>query len=567
MKRSISIFVAIVLVMSFMSFAGCSKTTKKQEGESSTAPSVTDATGTLVSGEEDDWIDEIVTKPGTFPIVNEKVSYNVMVRKHVAVEDFMTNDLTLWYEEKTNVHMDMETVPGDGWDTKLNLMFASNEYPDMIIGGITREAAVLYGSQGYFIPLNDLIKKYCPNVTQTFEEFPFIEKGVTTSDGTIYAFPGGEENYQTNLPMRMWYYKPWMEKLNAEVPTTTEEYYQYLKLIKETDLNENGKNDEIPLVGMNGGWFGEVYPFLMNAFIFCDKLTFLIPLDDGTIIMAAEQEEWKEGLHYLNKLYEEGLIYDASFSLNQLELRSLCENPDPIVGTVPFGWWGGFVIHGGPSGRFQEYDAIPPLEGPNGLKTTPHYDPHVEVDALITDKAANPEVLARWVDWFFTYEGIMTGFFGFEGEGWKKAEPGQIGIFGEPALHEVLLPFGPLQNKAWHHRLPSYITKTVRDNEAVDQSIGFLNDTYVLANIAKTKYDPVSKYAISRNIFMNPDNTMEIGEIGKTLKDLIKSYTARFITGNLDIDKDWDTYIKELNMAGKERYIEIYQEEFKFWWK
>ena len=34
---------------------------------------------------------------------------------------------------------------------------------------------------------------------------------------------------------------------------------------------------------------------------------------------------------------------------------------------------------------------------------------------------------------------------------------------------------------------------------------------------------------------------------------------ARFATGDMDLDKDWDSYLKELDNMGLEKYISISQ--------
>ena len=49
----------------------------------------------------------------------------------------------------------------------------------------------------------------------------------------------------------------------------------------------------------------------MNSFIYNDNDKYLI-VNDGKVSFAANQEGWKKGLEYMNKLYAEGLI-DPSF--------------------------------------------------------------------------------------------------------------------------------------------------------------------------------------------------------------------------------------------------------------
>ncbi|MEM7032854.1 MAG: extracellular solute-binding protein [Chloroflexota bacterium] len=116
-----------------------------------------------------------VTAPGTFPIVEEKVSLRVLMVQHPLVEDFETNEFTKWYEEKTNVHIDWELVPSSGATEKLNLVLASGDLPDVIMDFTVSPAQqTIYGTQGLFLPLNDLIEEYGVETKKMFDASPNV---------------------------------------------------------------------------------------------------------------------------------------------------------------------------------------------------------------------------------------------------------------------------------------------------------------------------------------------------------------------------------------------------------
>src|SRR5699024_7776392 len=56
------------------------------------------------------------------------------------------------------------------------------------------------------------------------------------------------------LSMRMgpkpWINEEWLDNLGMDMPETTEEFYEYLKAVKEQDPNGNGKADEVPFGGV-----------------------------------------------------------------------------------------------------------------------------------------------------------------------------------------------------------------------------------------------------------------------------------------------------------------------------
>lgn len=51
----------------------------------------------------------------------------------------------------------------------------------------------------------------------------------------------------------------------------------------------------------------------------------------------------------------------------------------------------------------------------------------------------------------------------------------------------------------------------------------------------------------------------EMADLVTSLNSLIREYIARFTTGDLDIDKDWDTFVDQVKKAGIDRAVEIAQ--------
>ena len=74
-------------------------------------------------------------------------------------------DFSLWFYkelEKTNIHIKRELVKDGDWKTRLNLMFASGNWPDIIIRGEVDVEE--YGvTQKILVPLDDYLKEYMPN--------------------------------------------------------------------------------------------------------------------------------------------------------------------------------------------------------------------------------------------------------------------------------------------------------------------------------------------------------------------------------------------------------------------
>jgi putative aldouronate transport system substrate-binding protein len=42
----------------------------------------------------------------------------------------------------------------------------------------------------------------------------------------------------------------------------------------------------------------------------------------------------------------------------------------------------------------------------------------------------------------------------------------------------------------------------------------------------------------------------------------VNQATVQFVTGDLDVDKDWDTYLQKLDSMGVQNYIDTYQKYY-----
>ena len=127
-------------------------------------------------------VDPTVNEPQqTFPLVSEPTTLRVMIPSNPSVEDFATNEFTAWMEEWTGVHIEWDVVPAATpaeRDAALNLRLASGDYPDIIMSfGIQPTVAQIYGQQGVFQPLNDLIEKNAKTDEETYKELETFTEG------------------------------------------------------------------------------------------------------------------------------------------------------------------------------------------------------------------------------------------------------------------------------------------------------------------------------------------------------------------------------------------------------
>lgn len=504
----------------------------------------------------------VVTAAGEFPITEEPTTIRIMVNARPGVENYKTNAFTKYLEEKTNVKIEWDIVPSTAAAEKLNLTFGGGNLPDVIMGfGVTNAQQMIFGSQGIIIPLNELIEKYGVETKRMFQENLQIEEAVTAPDGNIYALPMPNDCYHCSMIQKMWVYKPWLDKLGMQPPTTIDEFYDMLKAFKTQDPNGNGLADEIPMAGSPKGWETRVDRFLMNAFTY--NPSGYVYLNNGKPDVSFNKPEWKEGVEFLNKLYNEGLLDPQSLTQDESQLIQLGENPKaPLLGVIPAGFMGSFSEIGGPSGRFKEYVTLAPLKGPKGLQITPlapyeansgHY--------VITKAAKNPEVAFRLADALYNKEMTLRSLEGELGVHWDWADEGEIGINGEPAIWKRLMPFPNIQNDSWEQTAPTYRPAELR--------LGQVNDPdnpleSILYNETKNNYEPykASQDMVMPRLFFTSEQSSELSDLQKTITDYVSESLSRFITGDANIETEWDNYLKNLESMNLSRFLEIYQEAY-----
>ena len=297
------------------------------------------------------------------PIVDEPITINVLTMRWGSMGDsFKTNPFLVNLEKESNVKVNWQIVSSNDWaDNQKPVMLAGGEsaLPEVVLGFQTFSESDIINNVEYFLPLEDLIEQYMPNLTKAFEEMPALKAISTSADGHIYSLPSRmpKRPVACNVPVIN---VKWLENLGLEVPTTIDELENVLRAFKEQDANGNGDpNDEIPFTGIGLG-MDFLSPFGMTD-VYGQR--YLVN-DDGTVRYAYTTEEYKEGIKWAHKLYQDGLIDNELFTQNDQIRDAKCD--DPNVSRVGFCYaWSYDAIF---RNWKDEYKVIAPIAGPDGQR-------------------------------------------------------------------------------------------------------------------------------------------------------------------------------------------------------
>ena len=491
--------------------------------------------------------------------------------------DLVTNKFSLLLEEKFNVQFDWQTVPWDPIAAKegRQLSLASGDYPDLYILDADIDTFSLtelqrYGGQGVLLPLNDLIDQHAPNVKENLLKYPYYAANAYAPDGNIYGIPQLEQCYHCSYQNKLWINTKWLDQLGLSMPTTTEEYQVVLEAFLNEDPNGNGEADEVALSGTTESWGFRLIPYHMNAFIYDDDRSHLI-INDGVVDIAANKQEWKEGLLYIKSLYDANLIDPGAFSQNTEGLQRI-GNADPqLLGAATgMGPWFTDLADGSAYGT--DYDPLPPLTGPDGKQYATFNPIKAPGASFVLTTKASPEVQEKAmqiVNYMASLEGVVNGVYGELGEGWRYPESDDVAL--DDTIEPLFAAIPRMQggdaenpNDSWgnmaKYNFPKEIFGGWVQAEDIYISEGFERRLWQ----ATTHYDGLQPEEVFPYfaVWYNEDVIDEQATLQQNITDYVNQNSLQFITGSKDIESEWDAYVEGLDQLGLDRYLEIMQQAY-----
>ena len=491
-----------------------------------------------------------------------------------ADRDLETNAFSVSLEQMFNVKFNWTTTTYDHTDAseKRNLALASGDYPEvfMLIPWVDQFSQIdllKYGQQGVILPLNDLIDQYAPNIKAALEKYPDLKAFATAPDGTIWGMPQFIECYHCSFANKMWVNTKWLKQLNIPTPVTTEDFKNMLIAFQQQDANGDGRPDEV-LGGATMDYGTRPIPYLMNAFTYDDDRTFLI-VNNGKVDVVANTQAWKDGLTYIKSLYDAGVFDESAFTNNAdaysaegnnatAELLGAASGMHPNIFVNCFG-------AADTKPYCYDYDAIPPLVGPDGTQFATYLHNTVPgATFVLTNKASQEVQIAaiKMLDYMFTFDGHMAGIFGIKDIDWRDPLPGELA--NNQSVSRCIKPLQTTRrrnNNFWGAMAQYLDDVAIRDAWVQSPDIysdGGYEHRLLLATDLYNGHQSPNLYPYWL-IWPDPTVADEEALLKQNITDYIESSSLAFVTGSMNLETDWDSYVEGLNNLGLARYLEIRQ--------
>lgn len=570
MKNKKLISMLLVTSMMAATFTGCGNNDAPVTTTTESTPAVTTESS---SASTDNTTGEFDPKS-----ITEGVTLTVAMPESTRVADFNTNSTTLAIEEALGVNLEFMTFPAADYEQKINVMvMGGDKLPDIIFNGNTSTSDWSgWIAEEVLIPLDEYYAD--PNMAsnimaQSEVTGVDIATAMTMADGHVYYLPRWGQSVNGEVYSRIWVYEPWLEAIGRDLPTTTEEFYEVCKLISETDLNGNGKKDEI---AMGGNGLSNWFTTLMAGFVYPHDKEYRF-VEDGKVNFAYTTDEWKEGLKYIKKFFDEGLIPKETLTQGSEQFQSQLYADEQTM--FSFAGWNPENTKGQEWRR--DFECLMPLIGPEGEQNAMFRPSLPTIGAAITVDCENPEAAFLVCDFLCSEEMGITARWGKQGKDWDYWDEAQESLMGGSKDdygayvdgNEIYLityddsafwGSTEAQNDSWIQQGcyvwsdKIYSGRAVKVRNLTEDDALSLEITNEM-NTAIVNLHTYIPEAVVDTAPLTTEESESITEAKATLKSYVTESVGAFLTGAWDIDEKWDDYLAELEKIGYKDVLATYQ--------
>lgn len=496
------------------------------------------------------------------PIVKEPVTMDMMIRVDTARGiNPADNEVFKYLETLTGIHWNFVVVDSTAWSEKLNLTWASGNLPDMIYLGVDMAAIKTYTGR-QILDIAPYLPEYAPNISALMEKSEAVNMAMVQPDGKVGTFVWTNMDVDVGSgqcpPDILYINQEWLDKLGLPMPQTVEAYIETLKAFRDKDPNGNGLKDEIPLAPRYA-WSSLHFLQPLSGFMSGNSgaggngSDYNMYLDGDTVQFAPFLPEYRSYMEMLAMMYKEKLIDPEIFTLNNQQVLAKGNTETPIYGSVIAS--AAFTVVG--DKHADSFVPAPIYTAANGKQmwyTRVFANPGVGV---ITSSCKYPEAAVRWCDLFYQAEYEKLVWMGIEGEAYQYADDTRT------TWNWILTDDAATANDV---RAKRTIQAGGQGPSICPVDWFNLNDAVEAPVNAQRKQigtDYFGKLRVAMPaLYYDTDAQKELTALWTDVKSYLEQQTALFITGELDIESNWDMFQQQLRAMGAERISAIGQQAY-----
>ena len=384
-------------------------------------------------------------------------------------------------EENTDTTLDIQWVPQNNYEERLNAAFATGTLPQVIyVSGPEMFYEALRDDQfweiGPYLDEFENLKNLKPDVLSNME-----------FEGKLYSIYQGRPLSRQGIIYR----KDWADELGLEAPTTTDEVYEMLRAFTEDDPDGNGRDDTFGLTDRNElqyGAFKSVASWFGTPNQWGEK--------DGKVTPEFMFDEYKETLDFFRDLHENGYInqdFPVTSKTDQQDLLKTGKAGMYIgsMGDVETLYRDATDLN--PDVEFDVHNYVEGPDGEYGIWSIPGYSRMLLFPRSSVETEEELKHILNFYDQMMDPENMNLMTWGVEGEHYEIEDGKAQSIADNQQANDrevkpyLSLEIGEPETTGKYEGLSTYEPKTKateleKDNENYlipDLSVGLVSDTYV----------------------------------------------------------------------------------------
>ncbi|MGN7310934.1 extracellular solute-binding protein [Alkalicoccobacillus gibsonii] len=384
-------------------------------------------------------------------------------------------------EENTDTTLDIQWVPQNNYEERLNAAFATGTLPQVIyVSGPEMFYEALRDDQfweiGPYLDEFENLKNLKPDVLSNME-----------FEGKLYSIYQGRPLSRQGIIYR----KDWADELGLKAPTTTDEVYEMLRAFTEDDPDGNGRDDTFGLTDRNElqyGAFKSVASWFGTPNQWGEK--------DGKVTPEFMFDEYKETLDFFRDLHENGYInqdFPVTSKTDQQDLLKTGKAGMYIgsMGDVETLYRDATDLN--PDVEFDVHNYVEGPDGEYGIWSIPGYSRMLLFPRSSVETEEELKHILNFYDQMMDPENMNLMTWGVEGEHYEIEDGKAQSIADNQQANDrevkpyLSLEIGEPETTGKYEGLSTYEPKTKateleKDNEDYlipDLSVGLVSDTYV----------------------------------------------------------------------------------------
>ena len=405
LKKGLTVLLAVLLIVAMATACAGTGTTGATTG--ATTKATTAAQTTAEAGKYD-----LLNLESNFPVTKEPFELDFVSTYDSAITVDFENQQSFWkwMGQKSNVTINFKLIANEAWNEQKAILLAGSDLPDVFFVPFSNAEMYEYAmKQGLMIPLNEYLDdaELTPNINQVFTEKPVLRTASILPDGNIYGLGYYFTKYYETASGQ------WINEyctaagVDPSTIVTLDDLYNALLALRGVDYNGNGTADEVPW-----GYYStpdtipawdSLLEYILNAYGFVGNGNVYVDTRSKTACYGPLSDQFKEALVYLNKLYTEKLLDNATFTQTEAEFQAKGVNGQMAYSTyyncyavVP-----ATIVDAHKANNYKNevlYSPIPVVDK-KGSTPVVNGDYGIGVNRVSISKSCeHPEVAIRWLD-------------------------------------------------------------------------------------------------------------------------------------------------------------------------